>query len=129
MIDLVIDFFQHFRGKPDPLISAFEAVFSVQIGMLVENHLIHIEFIQVSIQQRNDNRFQFHINFPLYSFLLSEAGSFQVVPGFQHKFSEILILPPKGTVGIALPAFPVVLQKIISHLGRRDLDGLGQIEF
>ena len=39
----------------DILIAALKVIFSIEIGVLVENHLIHIEFIQVSIQQRKHN--------------------------------------------------------------------------
>ena len=59
-IDLAVDLRQHLRGKADALIAALEVVFAVEIGMLVENDLIHIEFIQVGIQQGKDNGFEFH---------------------------------------------------------------------
>ena len=57
IIYLVVDFFQHFRGKMHIGVAAFKVVFSVEVGMLVKNHLIHIEFIQVGVQQRKHNWF------------------------------------------------------------------------
>ena len=55
-VNLGIDFRQHFRGEADALVAAFEMVLAVQVGVLVENHLVHIEFIQVRIQQGNHDR-------------------------------------------------------------------------
>ena len=62
-INLSIDLFQHLLGKANILIAAFKMVFTVQIGVLVENDLIHIELVQVRIQQRKHNGFQFHMYF------------------------------------------------------------------
>ena len=55
-VNLGIDFRQHFRCEADALVAAFEMVLAVQVGVLVENHLVHIEFIQVRIQQGNYDR-------------------------------------------------------------------------
>ena len=62
MIDLGIDLRQHFRRKDNIFIAALEIVFSVQVRVLVENHLVHIELIQIGVQQGGDNGFQLHSN-------------------------------------------------------------------
>ena len=51
MIDLGVDLLQHFGGKDDVFVAALEIVFSLEIRVLVEDHLIHIEFVQIGIQQ------------------------------------------------------------------------------
>ena len=51
MIDLGVDLLQHFGGENDVFVAALEIVFSLEIRVLVEDHLIHIEFVQIGIQQ------------------------------------------------------------------------------
>jgi hypothetical protein len=45
MIDLRVDLLHHFLGEDDALVSALEIIFPAKIGVLMEDHLIHIEFI------------------------------------------------------------------------------------
>ena len=58
VVDLGIDLRKHLLRKNDALVSALEAVFSDQVRVLVKDHLIHIEFVQVRIQKGCDNGFQ-----------------------------------------------------------------------
>ena len=51
MVDLLIDFLKHLLGKDDVLVSALEVIFAGEVGMLVEDDLIHIELVEVCIQQ------------------------------------------------------------------------------
>ena len=60
MIYLGVDFFRHFRCKNDVFIAALEIILTAEIGMLVKDHLIHIEFVEVCVKQRHNNRFEFH---------------------------------------------------------------------
>ena len=62
IVDLVVDLLQHLRSKDNVFIAALEIVFSVQVRVLVENHLVHIELIQIGVQQGGDNGFQLHSN-------------------------------------------------------------------
>jgi hypothetical protein len=45
MIDLCVDLLHHFLGEDDALVSALEIIFPAKISVLMEDHLIHIEFI------------------------------------------------------------------------------------
>ena len=47
MIDLRVDLLHHFLGEDDALVSALEIIFPAKIGVLMEDHLIHIELIEV----------------------------------------------------------------------------------
>ena len=60
VVDLRVDFLKHFGSEHGVLVPALKIVFAVQVRVLVENHLIHVEFIQIGVQQGNDNGFQFH---------------------------------------------------------------------
>ena len=60
MVDLGIDLLEHLPGEHHALIAAAEIVLAAQVGMLVEDHLIHIELVQVGIQQRLNDGFQLH---------------------------------------------------------------------
>ena len=61
MIDLCVDHFQHLGSESYALISAFEKVFAHKIGVLVEDDLVHIEFIKVCVKKALDDRFEFHL--------------------------------------------------------------------
>jgi hypothetical protein len=56
MVYLCVDFIAHLHCELDILIAAFEQIYSVEIGMLVEHYLVHIEFIKVCIKQRYNTR-------------------------------------------------------------------------
>ena len=62
MVNLIVDLLHHFRCENDALVAAFEIILTAEIGVLVENDLIHIEFVEVSVQQGNDNRFKLHVD-------------------------------------------------------------------
>ena len=64
VVDLGVDLVHHLLGKHHALVAALKVVLAVQVRVLMEDHLIHIEFIQVGVQQRNNNRFQLHSLFP-----------------------------------------------------------------
>ena len=50
MVDLGVDFIEHLLRECNALVAAFKVVFTAQIGVLMENNLIHIEFIQIGVQ-------------------------------------------------------------------------------
>ena len=50
VINLRIDFLKHFLSEDDALIAATEIILTGQVCMLVENHLIHIEFVEICIE-------------------------------------------------------------------------------
>ena len=50
MVDLGVDLLEHFGCELHILVTAFKVVFSAQIGMFMEDDLIHIEFIQVGVE-------------------------------------------------------------------------------
>ena len=60
MIDLFLYLMYHFGGKHHILIAALEEILSAEIGVLVEYDLIHIEFVQVGIKKRYNNRVELH---------------------------------------------------------------------
>ena len=60
MIDLRVYLIEHLLGEDNSLVPAFEEVFSDQIGVLVEDDLIHIEFVEVGVKKTLDNGFEFH---------------------------------------------------------------------
>ena len=64
MVDLLVDLLHHLRRKDDTLAPAFEVILAAEISVLVENDLIHVELIQIRVQQRNHDRFQLHKNLP-----------------------------------------------------------------
>jgi hypothetical protein len=64
MIDLVFDLGDHFLGKHDVLVAAFEIILTAKIGMLMEDDLIHIEFVKIGIEKGNDDGFKLHIKAP-----------------------------------------------------------------
>jgi hypothetical protein len=70
VVNLCIDFIAHCLGKYHILVAALEDIFSVEVGVFVEHHLVHIELIEVSIKQRYDARGKFHHNL-LLPFLFS----------------------------------------------------------
>ena len=51
MVDLRVDLRKHFRRKDHPGVAAFEMILADQAGMLVEDHLVHVEFVQIRVQQ------------------------------------------------------------------------------
>ena len=60
MVYLGVDFFCHFFGEYDVAAAALEIILSAEVGVLVKNNLIHIEFVQIGVKQRNNYRLQFH---------------------------------------------------------------------
>jgi hypothetical protein len=52
MVYLSVDFVYHFLCEVDVFITALEYIFAVEIGVLVEHYLVHIELIKVGIQKR-----------------------------------------------------------------------------
>jgi hypothetical protein len=50
MVDLGVDFLNHFIGKLDILISTFEDVDAIEVGVFVEHHLVHIELVEVGVK-------------------------------------------------------------------------------
>ena len=60
MIYLCIDLIEHFLGEYYAFVTAFEMIFSVKVGMLVEDNLVHVEFIKVGIKKALDDGFEFH---------------------------------------------------------------------
>ena len=71
MVDLLVDLLHHLRRKDNAFVAAFEIILAAEIGVLVKNDLIHIEFIQIGVQQGNDNRIEFHGILP---FVISIGG-------------------------------------------------------
>ena len=61
MIDLRLDLLDHFRCEDDALVAAFEIILTAEVGMLMEDHLIHVEFIKVSVKKRNYDGVKFHV--------------------------------------------------------------------
>ena len=57
MIYLLVDLSDNILRKGDALIAALEIVFAAEIGVFVENDLIHIKLIQVGVKQRGDDGF------------------------------------------------------------------------
>jgi hypothetical protein len=70
VVNLCIDFLNHFVGKIHTLIAALEDILAVEVGMLVKHYLIHIELVEVGIKKRYDTRGEFHHNL-LLPFLFS----------------------------------------------------------
>ena len=56
MVDLRVDLLLHFGGEHHAVVAALKVVLTAEIGMLVKNHLIHIEFIKVGVKQRHHDR-------------------------------------------------------------------------
>ena len=56
VVDLRVDLVLHLGGEYDVLVAALEIIFAAQVGVLVKNNLIHVEFIEVGIQQGYHNR-------------------------------------------------------------------------
>ena len=74
-VDLRLDLVRHFARERDVFVAAFEIVLSAQVGVLVENDLIHVEFVQVGIEQRQDDRVKTHIySLPFVGLCGSNAG-------------------------------------------------------
>ena len=74
MVDLRVDLAEHFLGKYHAFIAAFEMVFPAQVGVFMEDDLIHVEFVQVGVQQRDYNGFQFHRDNLLWPVLGGEVN-------------------------------------------------------
>ena len=51
MIDLGADLLYHFFGEHDVLVAALKEVLAAQVRVLVEDHLVHVEFVKVRIQK------------------------------------------------------------------------------
>ena len=51
VVDLGIDFLNHFISKSNTFISAFEDVDTIEVGVFVEHDLVHIELVEVSIEE------------------------------------------------------------------------------
>ncbi len=60
MVDLSIDFLKHLRSENHAFVAAFKMILPNQIGVLMKNHLVHIELVEISIQQRYNDRVKFH---------------------------------------------------------------------
>ena len=60
VVYLIVYFLHHFGCENHVLAAALEEILSAQVCVLVENDLIHIEFVKVGIEKRNDDRFKFH---------------------------------------------------------------------
>jgi hypothetical protein len=69
VVNLSINLVAHRLGELYTLIAALEDVLAVEVGVLVEHHLVHIKLIEVGIKQRYDTGREFHHRF--YSFFLS----------------------------------------------------------
>ena len=80
MINLIADFLSHFGREENSMITAFEMVLTVQIRMLMKDDLIHIELIQIGIQQGFDNRLKLHSSVPPMS---------RFLPGMTSLLSEL----------------------------------------
>ena len=50
MVNLCIDFLYHFLGEHYILVAALEDVGAVEVGVLMEHDLIHIELVEVSVK-------------------------------------------------------------------------------
>ena len=50
MVDLGVDLIEHLLCECNALVAALKVVFTAQIGVLMENDLIHIEFIQIGVE-------------------------------------------------------------------------------
>jgi hypothetical protein len=51
VVNLCIDFLNHFIGKFHIIVATLEDILAVDISMLVEHYLVHIKFIEVSIKK------------------------------------------------------------------------------
>ena len=60
MVHLLPDLLGHLGRKHDALVAAFEIILAAEVGMLMEDDLVHVELIQVGIKQGNDDRFELH---------------------------------------------------------------------
>ena len=60
VVDLRIDLLIHLRGEDDALVPAAEVVFAHEVGVLVEDHLVHVELVQVGVQEGEDDGIEFH---------------------------------------------------------------------
>ena len=60
VVDLRVDFVEHVLGEGHIRVAAAEVVLAAEIGMLVEDDLIHVEFVQVCVQQGGDDRLKLH---------------------------------------------------------------------
>jgi hypothetical protein len=56
MVNLCVDFVAHFFGKYHVLVAAFKQIYSVEVSVLVEHYLVHIELIEVGVKQRHNAR-------------------------------------------------------------------------
>ena len=50
MVDLLDDLLNHLIRELNALVAAFEMIFANQVGVLMENDLVHVEFIEVGIK-------------------------------------------------------------------------------
>jgi hypothetical protein len=62
MVNLSIYFIYHFGCKLYIFITTFKIISTIEIGMLMENNLIHIELIKVGIEKTYNNWRKFHHN-------------------------------------------------------------------
>ena len=60
VVDLGIDLLEHFLCENNALVAAAEIILAAQVGVLVEDHLIHVELVQIRIQQGQNNGLELH---------------------------------------------------------------------
>jgi hypothetical protein len=50
VVNLCINFIDHLLSEFNTLISTFENICTIEVGVLVEHHLVHVEFVQISVK-------------------------------------------------------------------------------